>query len=57
MTADEFKAARDQLGWTNARLAKELGITERALYRWYKTGNIPGPAITAIKLMLEKNDE
>lgn len=44
MTAQEFKDAREELGWTQSALASALGVTLRAV-QYYEAGQraIPGP--------------
>jgi transcriptional regulator with XRE-family HTH domain len=38
MTADELRAARNRLGWTNARLAEALGMNYSTMIHWMQTG-------------------
>lgn len=50
MTNEQFKAARDGLGLTQAQLAHKIGLSERAV-RYYEQGGrgIPKP----IAMLLE----
>lgn len=50
MTNEQFKAARDGLGLTQAQLAHKIGLSERAI-QYYEQGgrNIPAP----VSMLLE----
>lgn len=54
MTADEFRAARDRLGWSIHRTARELGRHPSMICR-YQAGEIAIPVIvkTLINMKLE----
>jgi DNA-binding transcriptional regulator YiaG len=43
MKASEYKAAREALGWTHARLARVIGVSERTPYRYAEGEAIPEP--------------
>jgi hypothetical protein len=47
MNAHQYRAAREELGWTHARMAKQLGVSLRASYR-YASGDTPIPDSIAI---------
>jgi hypothetical protein len=34
MKPAQYRAARDALGWTHAKLAQTIGVTERTPYRY-----------------------
>jgi transcriptional regulator with XRE-family HTH domain len=34
MTPEEFRARRDQLGWSQTELARALGVSHSAVYRY-----------------------
>lgn len=41
MTAEEVKALREQLGWTQERMARELGVSFATVNRWEKGHTTP----------------
>jgi DNA-binding transcriptional regulator YiaG len=41
MTAEEVKALREQLGWTQERMARELGVSFATVNRWEKGHRSP----------------
>ena len=49
MTGKQFKELRESIGYTQARLAKEIDVTIRSLTRW-ETGKTPIPKIAEIAL-------
>lgn len=55
MSAAEVLAAREKLGWTQARLAYELGVVERTYRRWEKEG-APSAGSHAIQRMLKQEE-
>jgi len=46
-TAALFEARREYLGWSRAKLAADLGITEMSVYRIEKKGQRPEPELLA----------
>ena len=44
MTADKIKALREEKGWTQAELARRLGITRNGVNSWEQGLSIPSPA-------------
>lgn len=54
MTPDEFKAARQALGYSQARMAEALGVHLRTAWRWERGERaIPEPVARLIDRMLE----
>jgi transcriptional regulator with XRE-family HTH domain len=51
MKASQYRAVREELGWSNAQLAKAIGLSRRAPYR-YENGEIKVPEPTARLLRL-----
>lgn len=54
MTPAEFKAAREELGWTQSALASALGVTVRAV-KYYEAGQrpVPGPVERIVTSVLD----
>lgn len=53
MTAAELNAALSRLGWTGARLARRLAVSERQVSKWRRgRAPVPGPAAEAVRLLL-----
>lgn len=44
MTADKIKALREEMGWTQAELARRLGITRNGVNSWEQGLSMPSPA-------------
>lgn len=44
MTADKIKALREEKGWTQAELARRLGITRNGVNSWEQGLSIPSPS-------------
>ena len=44
MTADKIKALREKKGWTQAELARRLGITRNGVNSWEQGLSIPSPS-------------
>ena len=44
MTADKIKALREEKGWTQAELARRLGITRNGVNSWEQGLSMPSPA-------------
>ena len=44
MTADKIKALREARGWTQADLARKLGITRNGVNSWEQGLSMPSPA-------------
>lgn len=58
MTAEEIRAARDILGWTQVEAAEKLGVTVSALRKWeQKSRKITGTAVILIKFYLRDHSE
>lgn len=54
MTPEQIKQARQEMGLTQAAMAKRLGILERKWKRWeYGESPISDEGATLIKLLLE----
>jgi transcriptional regulator with XRE-family HTH domain len=49
MTGPQFKKLRESIGYSQARLSKEIDVTIRSLTRW-ETGETPIPKIAEIAL-------
>ncbi len=49
MTKKEFKAIRGRIEFSQARLAKELGVTLRTVARWER-GEFPIPRVAELAL-------
>jgi transcriptional regulator with XRE-family HTH domain len=49
----QYKAARDALGWTHARIAEIIGVDESTVYR-YQRGQveIPEPNARLLRLLV-----
>jgi transcriptional regulator with XRE-family HTH domain len=49
----QYKAARDALGWTHAKVAEIIGVDESTVYR-YQRGEveIPGPAARLLRALV-----
>ena len=41
MTADEYRAAFDAIGWSHGHLAERLAMSERQVRRWYAGDPVP----------------
>jgi predicted transcriptional regulator len=55
MTSKELSRALRQLGWTQARLAQVLDVTDGAVSRWLAGKRpIPGPVALAVRQILEE---
>ncbi len=44
MTKQEIKQIRQRLGWSQERLARELGLSFSTISRWERGGSKPSPA-------------
>lgn len=44
MTADKIKTLREEKGWTQAELARRLGITRNGVNSWEQGLSMPSPA-------------
>ena len=51
MTPEEFKSLRQQLGLNQTELAREWGVTDRAVRRW-EAGHSPVPPVAAYCLRI-----
>ena len=51
MTQNEYRAAREALGWTQLEMAEYLGVGERTPYR-YSKGDIPEPVARLVRLLV-----
>ena len=49
MTATELKEHLKCLGWSQAKLARKIGVTETTVSRWMKGGKIPGATTAYVK--------
>jgi transcriptional regulator with XRE-family HTH domain len=49
MTGAQFKKLRESIGYSQARLSKEIDVTIRSITRW-ETGETPIPKIAEISL-------
>ncbi len=47
MTKGEFKKLRESIGYSQARLSKEMGITIRTITRW-ENGEVKIPKVVEI---------
>lgn len=53
MTGTDLRALRQLLGWSQGRLAEELGVSQSAVSRWENDDRtIPGP----VQRLLERLD-
>lgn len=48
MTADEIRALRGQLDWSQQRLAQELGVSVQSIHRWERGRPISPLALAAL---------
>lgn len=57
MTNEQFKAARDGLGLTQAQLAHKIGLSERAI-QYYEQGGrgIPAPVAMLLEGFLKASE-
>ncbi len=56
MTSDTLQALRRRLGWTQRRLANELGVTTTAVSRWEQGVRAITPlAVTALTLLAKEH--
>lgn len=44
MTADKIRTLREEKGWTQAELARRLGITRNGVNSWEQGLSMPSPA-------------
>lgn len=44
MTADKIKALREAKGWTQADLARKMGVTRNGVNSWEQGLSMPSPA-------------
>ena len=53
MTPAQYRAVRDELGWSNAQVAKTIGVSKRMPFR-YENGEtvVPGPAARLLRLLV-----
>lgn len=51
MNVDEFKAALDFLGWSQAELARRLGLHYNSVSKWVSSGNIPDYVAEYLRVM------
>jgi DNA-binding XRE family transcriptional regulator len=53
MKPAQYKAAREALGWTHAKLAETIGVSERTPFR-YAAGEVevPEPAARLLRLLV-----
>lgn len=53
-TGPQFRMAQDEIGWTNVRLARALGVSEEAVCRW-RNGRrrVPGPVMLAMQALVD----
>jgi len=51
MTAHEFRAMRQALGWRQVQLAEALGVSERQLRRYETDGDIPRKIALALQAL------
>lgn len=49
MTKDDFKKLRESIGYTQAKLSKEMDITIRTITRW-ENGEIEIPKVVELAL-------
>ena len=49
VTKDEFKKLRESIGYTQAKLSEEMGITIRTITRW-ENGEIEIPKVVELAL-------
>lgn len=57
MTPGEIKALREQLGWTQERMARELGVSFSTVNRW-EHGKTPSSlALQALKRLAGRKRE
>lgn len=49
MTKGQFKELRESIGYSQAKLAKEMGITIRTITRWER-GEFPIPRLAELAL-------
>ncbi len=49
MTGKQFKKLRESIGYTQAKLAKELDLYIRTVSRW-ETGELPVPKVAELSL-------
>jgi transcriptional regulator with XRE-family HTH domain len=60
MTPKEFETAMDELGLTQGKVAKKLGVRPETVNRWLRgisgkmRNDIPGPAAAAMKSWLDE---
>ena len=52
MTPRQYQAARHELQWTNAQVAKALCKTERTIYRWLEIDDFDPMAARLIRLLV-----
>lgn len=60
MSSEELRELKRRLGWTNERIAKELGVSTYAVNHWFRTdGSAPisEPALRLLRLLAEKEDQ
>jgi len=58
MNATDLKQIRELLGWTQARLARELRISRRTLENWEQGRNmIPACAATVIRQIADREEK
>ena len=56
MTPEEFRSLRNQLGLSQGKLARVLGVSVNAVQRWEKDQRgISGPVALAMRLLAEKH--
>ncbi len=58
MTIRKFKELRQDIGYSQAKLAKELGVTIRTVSRW-EHGDFPIPKVAelALKMIVREASE
>jgi DNA-binding transcriptional regulator YiaG len=55
MSPDELRAALDVLGWTQAELARQIGVTHGTVSHWMMQRHIcEGPPALCIRMLVER---
>lgn len=54
MTPEEIKAIREVFGWTQADLAREMGVSTNAISRWEQGNRRPRGAAETLLLQIQR---
>jgi len=60
VSSEELKELRAKLGWSNQKIADEVGVSKFTVEHWFRSdGSAPisEPALRLLRLLAEKEDQ